>query len=149
MANRTFIYQVNDVIKSFSTLHPQALTNKVPWVITRDTPMSEALSRIFDQGFADLLVIDAKTGQVQGLLSDFDTTTSLSSKKKKEKKAVELLGLQEQCAQMCNASCANQGGCRSHGIANFGNGWTCVIECNSAGGGLGTVGGALDQATPL
>jgi hypothetical protein len=149
MAKRTIIYQTNDLITSFSTKHPKALIKKVPWVITREMKMSEAMARIFDDGHADLLVLDPKTGGVVGLLSNFDNTTTLSSKKKKEKKNNVLLNLQEQCHQMCEMQCEARGGCRSHGIANYGQGWVCIIQCKDEESSVGNV---LDQAqtqTPL
>ena len=58
MAKRTFFYQTSDAITSFSTKHPKVLVNRVPWVITMETRMSEALSLLFDDGYADLLVLD-------------------------------------------------------------------------------------------
>lgn len=146
MAKNTFFYQTSDVISSFTTKHPKVLVDRVPWVITMDTKMSDALNLVFDDGYADLLVLDPLTGSAVGLFSDFDKTTTLSSKKKKEKKATKWLELQGQCHNQCEAACASRGGCGNHGLADYGGGLLCVIVCADEGGSIGDV---LDAAQTL
>jgi len=130
MADEHFIYQTSDLTRSFRTTHPRALINKVPWVITRKTPMSQALSLLFEEGYADLMVVDEESGRLLGVFSNLETTTTLASKKKKEKKATASMLLQENCRKECDTACATRGGCRSCGVADYGDGPLCTIICN-------------------
>jgi hypothetical protein len=145
MAKRSFFIQTSDLIRSFSTAHPAGIVAKVPWAITRETTMTEALNLLFEEGYADLLVINERTGMVEAIFSDTERTTTLSSKKKKEKKAVQVLEMQVGCHERCVEACKDRGGCKDHGAADFGDGPVCIMICNE--GEEETVGTVLDAAS--
>ncbi len=134
-----FYFHSSEVIRSFTTPYMKILARRADWVVTTATPMADALSRIFDEGISDLLVLDEESGQVVGILGNFETTTVLSGKKKRERKAVLQLKLQQDCQAECESQCADRGGCRSSGIGDFGGkiGDLCIGECNGGSGSIG------------
>jgi hypothetical protein len=107
--------------------------------VTTDTLVTDAMDKLFVDELADVLVLDAATGSIVGVLSNFETTSTLASKKKKKKKADIELTLQSDCHTECEQVCAERGGCRNHGVADYGGdvGLLCTIICNDERGTVG------------
>jgi hypothetical protein len=77
--------------------------------------MGDLLKRVFDEGFADLLVVDPDGCRVRGLVSNVETTTTFSSVISK-KKWEEFAEAQAACHAQCEEGCAQRGGCLSHAL---------------------------------
>ena len=137
--DRAYVIHSSKIIRSFRTDRPRAVVDKIEGVVTLEATVEEAVNLIFDEGLADVMILNGETGQVLAFMSNPQTSTLLMGRKKKERKEQINLDLQAQCHRECQQVCAERGGCFSHALTSSG---ICCINCDDGRGE--TLGQMLD-----